>query len=404
MAACADSVRWVPPAPPLLGERWRRRGDRNGSGPVAFAVLSAYRSCADVEIRRAKRQRLGDAQASTEHDCDEASRTNAAQPVPTCPDSRSRSVERPRRARYRVMGGSRSRDHWNRIRAFIAAEVGPGVREFALNLGRYDLLTTASALAFRVLFALIPLAAACLALLGVVHLGDLWQDWLVPRLRDRVTAPQFEVIDTAARSILGRGTEFWLTFGLALAVWEVSGAVRGAMGALNRIYGRDDTRPFWSRMAISIGLALVVSIAFVVAIGALSLGDELADQIGSDGWADALAMILRIGVASLAALVGVVFMIRWGTSKRHTVRWLGFVSGLVVVLWIVATFILTWYFRSLADYRSVFGAVTSFIVLLIYLYWISILLLAGALADSMLRERLAVPLEERRALPSHASR
>jgi membrane protein len=289
------------------------------------------------------------------------------------------------------------------IKAFVAAEVTPAVREFALNLGRYDLLTTASALAFRVLFALIPLAAAALALLGVVHLGDLWQDWLAPRLQERVTPAQFEVIDTAAQSILGRGTAFWLTFGLLLAVWEVSGAVRGAMGALNRVYGREDSRPFWRRMAISIGLALVVSLAFVVAIGALSLGDELAAQLGSDGWAHALGAIIRIGVASLAALVGVVVMIRWGTSKRHTVRWLGFVSVLVVVLWIVASVILTWYFRSLADYRSVFGAVTSFIVLLIYLYWISILLLAGALADSMLRERLEVPSVERGAVPDGAS-
>ena len=63
-------------------------------------------------------------------------------------------------------------------------------------------------------------------------------------------------------------------------------------------------------------------------------------------------------------------LIRFGTSKRHTAGWLGFVSVLVVVLWIAATYILTWYFRSLADYRSVFGALASFIVLLIYLYWI----------------------------------
>ena len=280
------------------------------------------------------------------------------------------------------------------VREFLRAEVGPAVREFALNLGRYDLLTTASAVAFRVLFALIPLAAAALAFLGVVHLGDVYQDWLAPRLHDRVTASQFEVIDTAAKSILGRGREFWLTFGLALAVWEVSGAVRGAMGALNRVYGRDDTRSFWRRMAVSIGLALVVSLAFSVAIGALSFGSELAERIGSD----ALAVVLRVGIATLAALLGVIVMIRWGTSKRHPVRWLGFVSVLVVVLWIAASVILTWYFRSLADYRSVFGAVTSFIVLLIYLYWISILLLAGALADAMLRERLAVPLEERGSL------
>ena len=284
---------------------------------------------------------------------------------------------------------------WQRARAFVEAEVKPAVSEFALNLGRYDLLTTASAIAFRVLFALIPLAAASLALLGVVHLGDLWQDWFAPRIHDRVTQSQFDVIDTAARSILGRGREFWLTVGLLIAVWEVSGAVRAAMGALNRVYGRDDTRPFWHRMGISVALGLAVSVAFTVVIGALSLGGELAAELTSNALESALAAALRIGVAILAALFGVVVMIRWGTSKRHSTQWLGFVSVLVVVLWIAASIVLTWYFRSLADYRSIFGAVTSFIVVLIYLYWISILLLAGALADAMLRERLAIPLEER---------
>ena len=102
--------------------------------------------------------------------------------------------------------------------------------------------------------------------------------------------------------------------------------------------------------------------------------------------------------------MGVAVLIRFGTSKRHSAGWLGFVSVLVVALWIAATFILTWYFRSIVDYRSVFGTVTSFIVLLIYLYWISILLLAGALADAMLRERLAVPVGERRARKAVADR
>lgn len=292
---------------------------------------------------------------------------------------------------------------WRRARAFAAAEVKPAVFEFALNLGRYDLLTTASAIAFRVLFALVPLAAASLALLGVVHLGDLWQDWFAPRIHDRVTESQFDVIDTAARSILGPGRrEFWLTLGLLIAVWEVSGAVRAAMGALNRVYGRDDTRPFWRRMGISVCLGLAVSIAFTVVIGALSLGGELAAEITSNAWESALAAMLRIGVAVLAALFGVVVLIRWGTSKRHSTQWLGFVSVLVVVLWIAASVVLTWYFRSLADYRSIFGAVTSFIVVLVYLYWIAILLLAGALADAMLRERLAIPLEERRPRQAEA--
>lgn len=286
---------------------------------------------------------------------------------------------------------------WQRVRAFASSEIWPDVREFALNLGRYDLLTTASAIAFRVLFSFVPLAAASLALLGFIQSGDLWREEFAPKVQDRLTDAQFEVLDTAAESIIGHGRGFWLTIGLLIAVWEISGAVRGAMGALNRVYGRDDTRSFLRRMAISIGLGVVVSIAFTVALGALTFGGELADQIASGSWGTVLAVLFRAGVAALAALIGVIFMIRWGTSKQHPVRWLGFVSILVVILWVAASFILTWYFKSVADYRSVFGAVTSFIVLLIYLYWISILLLAGALADSMLRQRLSVPLEERGA-------
>ncbi len=287
------------------------------------------------------------------------------------------------------------RNDWHGVRAFVRTEVWPNIGEFALNLGRYDLLTTASAIAFRVLFAFVPLAAAAFAFLGLAHLGDLWHEHLAPGLQDRLTAPQFEVVNSAVESILGHGRGFWLTFGLVIAVWEVSGAVRGSMGALNRVYGRDDTRSFWRRMAISIGLGLVVSLAFAVAIGALGFGSDLASRITTDSWGTALAVVIRIGVAFLAAFVGVAVLIRWGTSKRHSAGWLGFVSVLVVILWVGASFILTWYFRSIADYRSIFGAVTAFIVLLIYLYWISILLLAGALADSMLRRRLHVPLEER---------
>ena len=291
---------------------------------------------------------------------------------------------------------------WKRVQAFARSEIWPDVREFALNLGRYDLLTTASAIAFRVLFSFVPLAAASLALLGFVQSGDLWREEFAPKVQDRLTDAQFEVVDTAAESIIGHGRGFWLTIGLLIAVWEISGAVRGAMGALNRVYGRDDTRSFLRRMAISIGLGVVVSFAFTVALGALTFGGQLAEQIASGGWGTVLAILFRAGVASLAALIGVVFMIRWGTSKQHPARWLGFVSVLVVVLWVAASYILTWYFKSIADYRSVFGAVTSFIVLLIYLYWISILLLAGALADSMLRQRLSVPLEERGAAASGA--
>ena len=48
---------------------------------------------------------------------------------------------------------------------------------------------------------------------------------------------------------------------VGLAVWEVSGAMRAIMGALNRVYGAEENRPFVRRMILSFGLALVTATA-----------------------------------------------------------------------------------------------------------------------------------------------
>ena len=50
----------------------------------------------------------------------------------------------------------------------------------------------------------------------------------------------FVVVNKAATAALSNQAAFWLTFGVALTLWEMSGAVRALMTALSRIYGDDD--------------------------------------------------------------------------------------------------------------------------------------------------------------------
>src|SRR5262249_17920457 len=57
-----------------------------------------------------------------------------------------------------------------------------------------------------------------------------------------------------------------VVFAALLAVWEVSGSVRGVSGALNRIYETEERRSWKRRYPISFAVELVVNVALLTAI------------------------------------------------------------------------------------------------------------------------------------------
>ena len=69
---------------------------------------------------------------------------------------------------------------------------------------------------------------------------------------------------------------FWSTAGGLLAAWEMSGAVRGTMDVLDRVYGTHSERSFWRRMAVSIGLAAALIVLLLGAAAVMELAPRLA--------------------------------------------------------------------------------------------------------------------------------
>src|ERR687894_3173805 len=99
------------------------------------------------------------------------------------------------------------------------------VRGFKEN----DLLTYASAIAFRVFFALVPLLLFGLGLLGGLGLSEVWSSDVAPKLRESASPAAFEVIDSTVQKVLASKQLFWVTAGALIAIWEVSAAMRATM-------------------------------------------------------------------------------------------------------------------------------------------------------------------------------
>jgi membrane protein len=255
------------------------------------------------------------------------------------------------------------------------------VRDVLRGFDDHDILTFASALALRILFALIPLTLFGLGLLGGLGLDEQWtRDWS-GQVRDAVSPDVFRVIDDTVQRVLGDRQTFWMTAGLVIAVWEISGGMRAIMDVLDRIYGAGRARTLGERLRVSLLLGVGVGALLLAAVGTAMLGDDLLRAAGLD---TPLLTWLRwpVAIALLCAVVSL--LIAYAPVDRRPLHWISRGSALAVTAWLGTSLVLGWYLTGVADYGSIFGALASVWIVLTYLYFASVAFLAGAEVDALM--------------------
>ena len=283
----------------------------------------------------------------------------------------------PRRCAGTRGGLTRLRGTLERLGALDLREVVGGVRRgYADN----DLLTFASAIAFQVLFALIPLALFGVGLLGGLGLQEQWTREWGPAVSGSMSPAAFAVIDETVRRVLGGEQLFWTTAGAALALWKVSTATRGVMDVFDRIYGSRRVRSSVERLGVSLMLGTAVAALLLAAVASVVLGDDALRAIGVE---NAFVIWLRWPLALLFVLAVVALLVALAPADRRPLQWVTFGSLVVVVSWVGTSLVLGWYLTSVADYGSIFGALATVVVMLTYLYAASAAVLTGAQVDAL---------------------
>jgi membrane protein len=280
---------------------------------------------------------------------------------------------------WRMAGGI-----WTAVRALRPRRtVEALVRGYVEN----DLLTYASAISFRVFFALIPLGLFALGVLGFLHLDEVWREDIAPEIRPSVSPAAFTVIEGTVKEVLGQRQLFWITLGVAIAIWQISGAMRAIMRVFNAIYGVEDQRSFWRGILVSCTLATLVGVLILVAVVVARFGRAgVQAALGGSPFVAVLAFALRWGVTIALLLLVVAILGRFAPATRRPVRWGSFGALLVVVGWVAMSLIFAWYVSTIADYGSIYGSLATMIVTLEYLYLSVIVFLTGIQIDALARD------------------
>ena len=246
---------------------------------------------------------------------------------------------------------------------------------------RHLLLDHASAIAFNVLKALVPLTLLALAVLGAVGQRNVWSKTLFPRLQQHLQPQTAHAIDAGAQRIFSTDSTGLIVFAALLVIWYVSGAVRAVIGSINDIYETDETRPWKVRYPVSFGLAFTIAVCLVGSLLVVTVGSALAHN----GFAGLVVSIGRWLVAIGLLALAVAVLVRYAPADRRAKKWASAGSVLVIAAWIGATLLFELFVVHVANFKTAVGSLTVFLVLIGYVYTSSIIFLVGVELDELLR-------------------
>lgn len=251
------------------------------------------------------------------------------------------------------------------------------------SVRKHRLTTHATAIAYRLLVALVPLVLLGVALLGALGLEDVWTNTLAPALQSRFERPTFEAIDSSATQIMSRPKATLITFALLLLLWETSRAVRAVSNALNDVHGTSERRPWWKVTLVTLALAVAVSTLVVTS----ALVVIVAPRAAGGGAAELLLGIGRWPVAVVLLGVAVGLLVRYAPAEHPEPRWASAGSAAIVGAWLVLSVAFGLWTTSVASYRSATGTLAAFLVLTAYVLATAFVFLVGVELDEALRKR-----------------
>ncbi len=239
----------------------------------------------------------------------------------------------------------------------------------------------AAGVAFFGFLALFPAMIAALTLYGLVADPD-----QIARQTERFASALPEsaqplITDQLAGAANAGGTA--LTVGLAVsllaALWSASGGVSNLMKAVNLAYDETEDRGFVKLRATALVLTLAVIVFALVTLALVAVVPAVLNalQLGVVGnvLAQVLRWVLLLGVFTVA--LAVVYRVAPDRSSPSW-RWVSPGAVLATLLWLVASAGFSLYVNNFGSYNETYGAIAGVVVLMLWLFLTSYLVLLGA--------------------------
>lgn len=243
----------------------------------------------------------------------------------------------------------------------------------------------AGGVAFFGFLAIFPTLIAALTLYGLVADPRTVADQTsrltsaMPSGAGAVIGGQLSAVTSAAGGALTVG----LIVSLLAALWSASSGVGNLVTAINIAYNEKDERGLVKSKALALALTFVVIVFALLTLALVAVVPAVFAGLGLGTAGRVVGEIVRWVLLIVLFLIVLAVLYRVAPD-RTAARWSWVGPGAVVatVLWIIGSVVFSLYVNFFGNYNKTYGALAGVVVLMLWMYLSSYVVLLGAEINS----------------------
>jgi len=232
-------------------------------------------------------------------------------------------------------------------------------------------------------FPVLTSAAAIMVQTRTEFVSNILQNFL-----SEIVPPGTEDLVVQQFRVMGERPVTLLVVAALVSLWAASGVIKSLIEGFHSAYRLPRDRGFLKQTAVAMYLVLLAAIPVLCAsvlilfgghverlvLGWLRVDPVLTPFAGVWEWACRVARYV-LAFAATTAVTATLYYI--GPYRKQRWRYVVPGAALATVAWLVCTLAFAWYVRNIARYNVMYGSIGAAIALLVWMYLIALIALAG---------------------------
>jgi membrane protein len=177
----------------------------------------------------------------------------------------------------------------------------------------------------------------------------------------------------------GRALSIGLVVSILAALWSASSGVSNLIQAINIAYDEDEGRNFIKLRGTALLLTLGAMVFVLLTLALIAVVPPLLDALALGPAGTVAAQVVRWLLLVLVLVVALAVVYRLAPDRdAPRFKWVSVGAVVATVLWIVGSLVFSLYVNNFGKYGNTYGALAGVVVLLLWLYLTSYVILLGA--------------------------
>ncbi|HEY4327714.1 MAG TPA: YihY/virulence factor BrkB family protein [Mucilaginibacter sp.] len=252
---------------------------------------------------------------------------------------------------------------------------------FFREIQERTLLNRASSLAFNFMLAFFPATIFLFTLIPFIPVKN-FQGQLLTTISTILPRNAYLTFQATIEDIVRHHNVKLLSLGFISALYFATNGISNLMQAFNRSSLIVEKRSWLKRRRIALTLTVVISISLLVAVTILIAGETMITyirhQVGSRGhfWIYLITFSRWIIVISIF-FVSISLLYRYGPANKQKWKFFSMGSIIATLLAILTSQGFSYYINNFSAYNKLYGSIGTLIILMLWLYLNSLILLIG---------------------------